>query len=51
MRRYWSNGANKNLEKIENFIANDNPIAGINTVIQIIKSVNLLVEHPEMGRP
>jgi toxin ParE1/3/4 len=38
------------LEHIEEYIAQDNPRAAIETVLKIIKSVELLVDQPAMGR-
>lgn len=46
----WTKGAQQNLEHIEEYIAQDNPRAAIETVLKIIKSVELLVDQPAMGR-
>jgi toxin ParE1/3/4 len=46
----WTKGANRNLKQVEEYIAQDNPRAAVNTVLKIIKSVELLVDQPAMGR-
>jgi toxin ParE1/3/4 len=43
--------ANQNLEQIQEYISQVNPSAGIDTVFKIIKSVEILLDHPAMGRP
>ena len=50
MQIRWTKGASQNLEHIEEYIAQDNPIAAIDTVLKVIETVELLVEHPAMGR-
>ena len=48
----WSAGAQRNLDQIEQFIARDNPVAAINTVLRIVDRVeNELVLFPSSGRP
>jgi toxin ParE1/3/4 len=38
------------LQQIEEYIAQDNPIAAVDTVLNIIRAVEYLVAHPSMGR-
>ena len=42
--------AERDLDEIEAYIATDNPVAAIDTVLQVIDSLAHLGEHPEMGR-
>ena len=51
MRIRWTRGANQNLEQIQEYIAQDNPSAAIDVVFKIIKSVEILLDHPAIGRP
>lgn len=41
MRIEWSKGAERNLDSIETFIAQDNPTAAANTVLKIVRRVPL----------
>ncbi len=50
MHILWTKGAKNNLEHIEDYIAQDNPRAALDTVLKIIQSVEVLADHPEMGR-
>lgn len=50
MRIQWTKGAERNLKQVEEYIAQDNPRAAIDTVLKIIKSVEALENHPAMGR-
>ncbi len=50
MKIKWTTGASQNLKHIEEYIARDNPKAGINMVLKIIKSVELLSHNPGMGK-
>lgn len=52
MRIQWTEKARQDLNHIEQYISEDNPIAALKTVITIINSVesNLSV-HPGIGRP
>jgi len=43
-------GAERDLDEIEAYIATDNPVAAIDTVLRVIDSLAHLGEHPEMGR-
>lgn len=46
----WTEGANRNLSQIEKYIASENPNAAIDTVIKIIRTVELLTENTALGR-
>jgi toxin ParE1/3/4 len=46
----WTKGASRNLKQVEEYIAQDNPRAAVDTVLKIIKAVELLVHQPAMGR-
>lgn len=50
MQIEWTKGARQNLEQIEEYIAQDNPLAAIDTVLNIIQTIELLKTHPGMGR-
>ena len=50
MQIQWTKGASRNLKQVEEYIAQDNPRAVVDTVLKIIKSVELLVHQPAMGR-
>lgn len=47
----WTKGASRNLEQLEEYIAQDKSIAAIHIVNKIIETVELLIEHPAMGKP
>lgn len=52
MRIEWSKGAEKNLDAIESYIAQDNPSAAAKTVVKIVKCTHLqLTKHPSSGKP
>jgi toxin ParE1/3/4 len=48
---HWTNNAIRNLEEIEQYISQDNAIAAVNVVNKIIDAIELLTEHPGIGRP
>ena len=50
MQIQWTKGASQNLKQVEEYIAQDNPRAAVDTVLKIIKSVELLVDHPALGK-
>lgn len=50
MRIKWTIGAKKNLNQIEEYIAQDNPKVAVDTVIRIINSIGMLSDNPAMGR-
>jgi toxin ParE1/3/4 len=47
----WTRAASRDLESVERYISRDNPDAAIDTVLEIIRRVEILAEHPGMGRP
>ncbi len=51
MRLKWTRAANRDLESVEQYISRGNPGAAIDTVLEIIRRVEMLAEHPGMGRP
>ena len=50
MRVRLTPSAERDLEDIEIFISADNPGAAIETVLGIIDSIQILADHPEVGR-
>lgn len=50
MHIQWTKKAERNLEQVEEYIAEDNPQAAINTVRKILKAVELLAQQPALGR-
>ena len=51
MRLQWTPSASRHLEAIEAYIGDDNPLAAVDTVLEILRQVELLKEHPRIGRP
>ena len=51
MQIRWTKSASQNLEHIENYIAEDNPAAAIDTIFRIFQAVEMLTIHPHIGRP
>lgn len=51
MRLEWTPAADRDLDSVEQFISRDNPSAAIETVLEIIRLVEMLAEHPGIGRP
>jgi toxin ParE1/3/4 len=51
VRLKWTRAASRDLESVEQYISRDNPNAAIDTVLQIIRRVEMLPAHPGMGRP
>ncbi|NIQ11381.1 MAG: type II toxin-antitoxin system RelE/ParE family toxin, partial [Gammaproteobacteria bacterium] len=50
MRIQWSEKARHDLDYIEEYISEDNPIAAIETVLKIINTVESnLSQHPAIG--
>jgi toxin ParE1/3/4 len=50
LRVKWLKRALLDLDEVEAFIAHDNPRAGAEVVLKIIRAVSLLKEQPGMGR-
>ena len=51
MRLKWTHAASRALDRVEEYISRDNPRAAIDTVLEIIRHVGMLADHPGMGRP
>jgi toxin ParE1/3/4 len=51
VRLKWTRAANRDLDLVEQFISRDNRGAAIETVLEIIRHVGMLSEHPGIGRP
>ena len=51
MQLKWARAASRDLDSVEEYIARDDPAAAIDTVLDIIHRVEMLAEHPGMGRP
>ncbi len=52
MRIEWSKGAEKNLDGIESYIAQDNPNAAAKIVLKIVRrTYDQLSKQPASGRP
>jgi addiction module RelE/StbE family toxin len=51
VRLKWTRAASQDLESVERYISRDNPDAAIDAVLEIIPPVEILAEHPGMGRP
>ena len=51
MRLRWTRAATDDLESVERHVSRDNPEAAINTVLEIIRRLETLAEHPGLGRP
>ena len=51
MRLNWTHAANRDLDSVEEYISVDNPRSAIETVLEIIRHVGMLANHPGMGRP
>ena len=47
----WTKKAVQNLDAVELFIAQDNPIAALKVIKKIIQAIQLLKHHPSLGRP
>jgi toxin ParE1/3/4 len=50
VRIQWTKNASHNLEQIEEYIAQDNSSAAANVVLKIINSIEMLIEHPALGK-
>jgi len=51
VRLEWTRAASSDLDSVEQFISRDNPSAAIGTILEIIRHVGALAEHPGIGRP
>ena len=50
MRMRWTEGADGNLDQIEEYIALENPAAALITVHKIIDSAQMLADYPTIGK-
>jgi toxin ParE1/3/4 len=50
MRIRWTEGANNNLDHVEDYIAQDNPPAAVATVNKIIETAQMLADYPTVGK-
>jgi len=51
VRLKWTRAASQDLKWVKRYISRDNPDVAIDTVLEIIQRVEILAEHPGMGRP
>lgn len=51
MRLKWTHAASRDLDLVEEYIGRDNAGAAIDTLLEIIRQVDVLAEHPGLGRP
>lgn len=50
MRIRWTKKAGRNLDEVEAYIARDDPSAATGVVLKIIDAVEMLSEHPALGK-
>ena len=51
MQLKWTLAASRDLDSVEQYIRRANPGAAIETVLEIVRDVGMLAEHPGLGRP
>lgn len=51
MRLNWARDADNDLESIEEYIGRDNAESAFRILTEIVRQVEMLEEHPGMGRP
>ena len=51
MRLEWTRAASRDLDRVEQYISRDSPRAAVDTLLEIIRHVGMLAQHPGMGRP
>jgi toxin ParE1/3/4 len=51
VRLDWARDAGSDLDSIEEYIGRDNPEAALQTLAEIVRHGEMLVEHPGIGRP
>jgi addiction module RelE/StbE family toxin len=51
LRLRWTPTASHDLDAIEAYIAQNNPLAASQTVLRIIEQAGNLADHPGLGRP
>jgi toxin ParE1/3/4 len=47
----WTEKANRNLDEMEAYIAQDNHEAAVRVVLKVIRSMEQLADSPGLGRP
>jgi toxin ParE1/3/4 len=47
----WTEKADRNLDDVEAYIAQDNPEAALRMVLKVIGAVEQLLDNPGLGRP
>ena len=47
----WSRAGSQDLESVQRYVGRDNPDAAIEMVLEIIRRVEVLAEHPGIGLP
>ena len=47
----WSRAGSQDLESVQRYVGRDDPDAVIEMVLEIIRRVEVLAEHPGIGRP
>lgn len=50
MRLYWTGRAERDADEITDYIAKDNPVAAVEVRDEIERRVDLLPDHPYLGR-
>jgi len=50
VRILWTEGANSNLDQVEEYIAQDNPPAAVAAVNKIIEAAQMLSDYPTIGK-
>jgi len=50
MRIRWTEGADGNLDQVEEYIAQDNPPAAVAAVHKIIEAAQMLTDYPTIGK-
>ena len=47
----WTPRARRAREEVIDYIAEDNPVAALGQLDEIERQTDMLIQHPEMGRP
>ena len=50
MKICWTEGADNNLDQVEEYIAQDNPPAAVAIVNKIIETTQMLSDYPTIGK-
>jgi toxin ParE1/3/4 len=50
VRLQWSRAANLDLDSIEEYISRDNPNTAVDAILEIVRQIEMLIQHPGMGR-